>query len=75
MDRLAEQAGDNAPPWPAFEQISISGLAASLGCASERIVTYEHLRSRLQEVVPSLPTRSAPIVFDVAVVADPGSRP
>ena len=30
MDRLAERAGGTAP-WPAFDDVSIAGLATSLG--------------------------------------------
>jgi benzoylformate decarboxylase len=71
MDQLAAQAGDAAPPWPAFEGISICGVAANLGCASERIDTYELFRGRIEEVVASLPTRSEPLLLDVAVIADP----
>jgi benzoylformate decarboxylase len=70
MDQLAAEAGDTAPPWPAFEEISICGLAANLGCASQRIETHEDFRGRIEEVVPSLSTRSEPLVLDVAVAAD-----
>jgi hypothetical protein len=31
MDKLAEQRGGK-PPWPAFEEVSVAGLAESLGC-------------------------------------------
>jgi benzoylformate decarboxylase len=75
MDRLAEQAGDHQPPWPAFGALSISALAAGLGSSAERIATYAEVRTRLTEIVPTLSSRSEPLVLDISVLADHDLRP
>ena len=67
MDRLAERYGDEAPVWPSFTEVSVSGLATSLGCAARRIDTYRDLAAALDEVLPSLATRSEPLLLEVAV--------
>jgi benzoylformate decarboxylase len=74
MDRLAEGQGGK-PPWPSFEDVSVSGLAAALGCPAVRIDTYPALLSTLDEVVPTLASRNTPLVLDVSVVADPTFEP
>jgi benzoylformate decarboxylase len=74
MDRLAEGAGGK-PPWPSFEDVSLSGLAVALGCPARRIDTYADLLSTLDEVVPTLASRETPLVLDVSVVADPTFQP
>jgi benzoylformate decarboxylase len=74
MDRLAEGQG-GTPPWPSFEEVSVSGLAAALGCPARRVEAYDDLLAVLDEVCPTLATRGAPLLLDVAVVADPTFRP
>jgi benzoylformate decarboxylase len=74
MDRLAEGQG-GTPPWPSFEDVSVSGLAAALGCPARRVEAYDDLLAVLDEVCPTLATRGAPLVLDVAVVADPTFQP
>lgn len=74
MDRLAEQAGGRAP-WPAFEEVDVSVLAAGLGCPAERVDSYEDLVKALDEVVPTLADRTAPLVLQVAVVPEPTFEP
>jgi thiamine pyrophosphate-dependent acetolactate synthase large subunit-like protein len=74
MDRLAEGAG-GTPPWPSFEDVSLAGLAAALGCPARRIDTYADLIDVLDEVVPTLASRDTPLVLDVSVVADPTFQP
>lgn len=69
MDRLAERTGGKAP-WPGFDNISISALAAALGCPARQITTYDELCSVLDEVVPSLANRTEPLLLDVAIIAD-----
>ena len=66
MDRLAHNAGAT-PPWPAFEEISLSTLAAGFGCPSLRIETTAELIEALDEIVPTLGERTTPLVLDVAV--------
>ncbi|MEV0591939.1 thiamine pyrophosphate-dependent enzyme [Nonomuraea cavernae] len=74
MDRLADEHGAKAP-WPAFEEVSMSGLARSLGCAARRVVTGEELAAALDEVLPTLAARQEPLLLDVAVAVDPGFQP
>jgi thiamine pyrophosphate-dependent acetolactate synthase large subunit-like protein len=74
MDRLAEQAGGR-PPWPAFEEVDVSVLAAGLGCPAERVDSYEAVVKALDEVVPTLVDRSEPLVLQVAVVPEATFEP
>jgi benzoylformate decarboxylase len=74
MDRLAEAQGGKAP-WPSFEDVSLSGLASSLGCPARRIDTYDDLVAVLDEVVPTLASRVTPLLLDVTVVADSTFQP
>jgi benzoylformate decarboxylase len=66
MDRLAERAG-GAPPWPQFDDVDIAGVARAFGCESRRIETHEELLAALDEAVPSLASRSEPLLLDVAI--------
>jgi benzoylformate decarboxylase len=76
MDQLAEAAGGK-PPWPAFEDVDVAGLATSLGCPAVRIGNLSSLVETLDEVVPSLARRREPLLLDVRVSPDdnPGRRP
>jgi benzoylformate decarboxylase len=76
MDQLAEAAGGK-PPWPAFEDVDVAGLATSLGCPAVRIGNLSSLVETLDEVVPSLAQRREPLLLDVRVSPDdnPGRRP
>jgi benzoylformate decarboxylase len=74
MDRLAEAQGGK-PPWPSFEDVSLSGLATALGCPALPVSTYADLISVLDEVVPTLASRDTPLVLDVSVVADSTFQP
>jgi benzoylformate decarboxylase len=66
MDGLAAADG-RAPAWPSFENISVSGLAQSLGCPAIRIDGHDELMQTLDRVVPGLRDRSEPLVLEVAV--------
>jgi benzoylformate decarboxylase len=66
MDQLAARHGGK-PPWPGFGEISISGLASSLGCKALRITTRTALLAALDEVIPSLAERTEPLVLEVSV--------
>jgi benzoylformate decarboxylase len=68
MDRLAEQRGGK-PPWPGFEEVSVAGLAESLGCPARRVTDHAGLVAALDEVVPTLGERSRPLVLEVSVEA------
>jgi benzoylformate decarboxylase len=69
MDQLAARHGGK-PPWPGFGEISVSGLAASLGCESVRIRTHMELLAVLDEVIPTLAERTGPLLLDVSVSHD-----
>jgi benzoylformate decarboxylase len=66
MDRLAGEHGGRGP-WPAFIEVSVAGLAESLGCAARRVATRSELAEVLDEVVPGLAGRSTPLVLEVVV--------
>jgi benzoylformate decarboxylase len=66
MDELAQRHGGKAP-WPGFGEVSVSGLASSLGCKSLRIRTHMALLTALDEVIPTLADRSEPLLLEVAV--------
>jgi benzoylformate decarboxylase len=67
MDRLAEQQAGGKPPWPAFPEVSVSGLATALGCPAQRVATGGELAAALDAVVPTLADRAEPLVLEVAV--------
>ena len=66
MDRLAQREG--APgPWPSLTTIDVASLAGSLGCDSMRVTDHAHLEEVFGEVVPSLTSRTAPLLIEVLV--------
>ncbi|MFJ6567617.1 thiamine pyrophosphate-dependent enzyme [Streptomyces sp. NPDC091292] len=66
MDKLAEQHGGR-PPWPAFDEVSVAGMAESLGCAVRRVTGYGDLCATLDTVCADLADRTAPLVLEIAV--------
>ncbi|MFJ3421876.1 thiamine pyrophosphate-dependent enzyme [Streptomyces sp. NPDC086082] len=74
MDQLATQHGGK-PPWPAFREISVSGLAESLGCAARRISDHADLCTTLDTVCQGLADRVDPLVLEVAVTTDGHFQP
>ncbi|MEV7344339.1 thiamine pyrophosphate-dependent enzyme [Streptomyces sp. NPDC093544] len=74
MDRLAEQQGGK-PPWPAFEEIDVAGLAESFGCQVHRIDAYEDLCETLDALCPGLADRTEPLVLRVTVSAEGEFKP
>ncbi|MFG1681952.1 thiamine pyrophosphate-dependent enzyme [Nonomuraea sp. NPDC049269] len=74
MDRLADKAGGKAP-WPAFTEVSMGGMARSLGCEARRVDTAEELAAVLDEVVPTLAAREEPLLLDVTVGVDADFQP
>jgi benzoylformate decarboxylase len=75
MDRLAENAGGGAGPWPGFEELRLSEIARSFGCDARRIETPDELERTLDEVVPTLAERDEPLLLDVAVAPTGSFRP
>jgi benzoylformate decarboxylase len=73
MDELArahgqaKAEGEGRGPWPAFEEISVHGLARALGCPAVRIEHYDELTDLLDEVLPTLAGRTEPLLVEVAV--------
>lgn len=73
MDRLAQTASGpatplrDAAPWPAFGAVSISGLAAAFGCPSRVVTNHSELIAAFDDVLPTLATRTEPLVLEVAV--------
>jgi benzoylformate decarboxylase len=67
MDRLAEKHGGGAWPWPGFGEVEVATIARGFGCPARRITTPEELAAALDEVVPTLATRTEPLLLDVAV--------
>ncbi|MFD4558440.1 thiamine pyrophosphate-dependent enzyme [Streptomyces sp. NPDC058469] len=74
MDKLAGQHGGK-PPWPAFGEISVAGLAESLGCPARRITEYADLCATLDALCPGLADRTEPLVLDISVTADGTFQP
>lgn len=70
MDRLAESVGAGKAPWPPFPEVSVAGLARSLGCPARRVEDFSDLTAVLDEVIPALGRRDEPLLLDVAVVPD-----
>jgi benzoylformate decarboxylase len=69
MDQLAARHGGK-PPWPGFGEISISGLAAALGCTTMHATTRAALLAALDQVVPTLADRTEPLLLEVELSGD-----
>ncbi|MEV4892441.1 thiamine pyrophosphate-dependent enzyme [Nonomuraea sp. NPDC055795] len=67
MDQLAEAADAGKPPWPPFEEVSLSGLATAFGCPARRITGHDELLDVLDGVIPSLLDRTQPLLLDIAI--------
>ena len=68
MDRLASIQGGEGP-WPGFAEVDPATLAQGFGCPSRRITNHEELVAVLDEVIPTLGSRSEPLLLDVHVEA------
>ena len=66
MDRLAERHGLDSP-WPGFEEIDIAAIARGFGCEAHRIDTHEELAKALDQAVPTIGSRTAPLLLDVRI--------
>jgi benzoylformate decarboxylase len=66
MDVLAELHGGSGP-WPGFGEIDLAAVARGFGCPARRITTYDELTTTLDEVVPTLPDRTEPLLLDVVI--------
>jgi benzoylformate decarboxylase len=66
MDVLAELQGGSGP-WPSFTEIELAAVARGFGCPARRIETHEELVAALDEIVPTLRTRTEPLLLDVVI--------
>ena len=71
MDRIAEAHGGGSWPWPSFGELALSAVARSFGCPARRIATPAELAAALDEVVPTLRTRTEPLLLDVEISPTP----
>src|SRR5262249_30095407 len=75
MDRLAEKHGGGAGASPSFGEVKGGTIAHGFGCPAQRITTYDELLTVLDEVVPGLPSRTAPLLLDIVVAPTPTFTP
>jgi benzoylformate decarboxylase len=69
MDRLAEQAGGEAP-WPSFRELDVGTIAEGFGCRVRRISEHDELLRALNDVIPSAAGRREPILLAIDVAPD-----
>jgi benzoylformate decarboxylase len=69
MDQLAARQG-GPPAWPSFGAVDIAAIAEALGCEARRIGDVDALDATLDEVVPALRDRTAPLLLEVTVEPD-----
>jgi benzoylformate decarboxylase len=68
MDQLASREGK--APWPGFPEVHLARLADGFGCPAQRVATMEALAEILDRVIPTLRTRSEPLLVEADVSAD-----
>ena len=68
MDQLASREGK--APWPGFPEVHLARLADGFGCPAQRVATREALAEILDRVIPTLRTRSEPLLVEADVSAD-----
>jgi benzoylformate decarboxylase len=69
MDQLAARQG-GLPAWPSFGAVDIAAIAEAFGCEARRIADPEALAGALDEIVPGLRDREAPLLLEVTVEPD-----
>ncbi|MEO7124427.1 MAG: hypothetical protein ABI400_15200, partial [Lacisediminihabitans sp.] len=57
-------------PWPSFEGLSVSRVAEGLGVESLRIDGYAELTETLNRVLPTLASRSEPLVIEITIAPE-----
>jgi benzoylformate decarboxylase len=67
MDRLAEKHDRGDGPWPAFGDVELATIARGFGCPSQRITTHDELVAAFDDAVPTLASRTEPLLLDVEV--------
>lgn len=74
MDRLAEHSGGKSP-WPAFGEISVCGIASSLGCPVTTVETYDELSHVVAETASTLYDPHGPMLIEARVAPDETFEP
>jgi len=69
MDQLAAHQGGE-PAWPEFKEVDVAAIGEAFGCEARRIGDGDALASTLDEVVPGLRDRTAPLLLEVTVEPD-----
>ena len=69
MDQLAARQG-GPPAWPSFGAVDIAAIAEAFGCEARRIDDADALGVALDELVPGLRDRTAPLLLEVTVEPD-----
>jgi benzoylformate decarboxylase len=70
MDALATRQ-PGAVPWPSFEDVDIAAIARGFGCDAVRVDAHDALLAALDELVPTLATRTRPLLLEVVVDRPP----
>lgn len=66
MDHLASQQGK--PPWPGFPEVHVARLADGFGCPADSVATLDALVEVMDRVIPTLRTRSEPLLVNVEII-------
>jgi benzoylformate decarboxylase len=72
MDAMVSRRGK--APWPGFPEVSLARLADGFGCPSERVSAPGRLAALLDQVMPTLASRTEPLLIDVEVTDEPPGR-
>jgi benzoylformate decarboxylase len=75
LDRLVEQQGRGAAPWPGFEEVDVAAIARGLGCEALLVEDADGLDAALDAVVPGLRRSTSPLLLDVRVGCSAGFEP
>jgi benzoylformate decarboxylase len=70
MDAIA-RSRPGAVPWPAFDRVDIAAISRGFGCEAIHIDTHDALLATLDEVIPTLGTRTRPLLLEVVVDRPP----
>lgn len=69
MDRLADRR-NGKPPWPAFPEVSVAGLARSLGCPVMSFTDIAGLDKAMDAARTHATQQRGPLVLEARVVPD-----
>lgn len=69
MDRLADRR-QGKPPWPAFPEVSVGGLASALGCPVRSFADAAGLDDAMDAARAHLTQQRGPLVLEARVVPD-----